>query len=326
MGKGDYVKKEEYDKLKEQNERLKRKLKKLDSRLNSIIKINDNTFKAIFNKNTSLEKNLHRFDRILQHSDRQGKSILIQKDEQEQTMVTQAKMASMGEMIDTIAHQWRQPLNNISMMVQTVTLKYIQDKLDDSIMDKFKNDTLKQLRYMSDTIDDFRSFLKEDKNLRYFNLNNTLKKIELLSKNIVFLNKIDMFITSEDIELYGIENELIQVFMNLISNSNDAFEKKQDKKVIMIDTVIGESDILIIFKDNAGGIKNDILKKIFEAKFTTKGDIGGTGVGLHISKIIVENTFKGSLEVQNETLLYQGEQYSGAAFFITLPKNPQNLL
>lgn len=321
MDKSEFVKKEEYDKLKEENEKLKNKLKKLDSRLNTIIKMNDKTFKTIINKNNFLEKYTSRFNRILQQSDRQGKSILIKKEEQEQILRDKAKMAAMGEMIDNIAHQWRQPLNIIAMQVQNISLKYIQNTLDDNLMDRFNEDVLKQIEYMSRTIDDFRNFLKEDKTLKYLDINKTIQKIEVLTKHIVSQNNITLIISRQNTtdKVYGIENELIQVFMNLISNSKDAFSKDQNKRVIIIDLKTGGSDILISFKDNAGGIKEDILNKVFKPKFTTKEDSGGSGIGLAMSKKIIENTFKGTMEVKNDNFKYEDKKYKGALFTITLP-------
>jgi len=320
MENNNYIEKEEYERLKAQKEALERKVTKLNKRLNSIIKINDNTFRNIFDKNTVLEKDVYRFDRILQQSDRQGKSILIKKDEQEKLLFEQAKLALMGEMIDNIAHQWRQPLNNISIMIQTVGLKFQQNKFDEAMMEKFQSDSLKQIKYMSDTVDDFRSFLKEDKAYRFLKLQETFKKVKQLSKNVMFSNNIECILHIQDVEVYGIENELIQVFMNLIANSIDAFESSLKLKLIIIDIDQIDDTIIINFKDNAGGIKEEFLKKVFESKFTTKEDTGGTGIGLYMCKEIIDNTFNGSITLQNEKFQYQEKEYSGALFSIKIPK------
>lgn len=317
---------DEIQKLKKENEQLKRKLKKTESRLESIIKMNDATFKNIFNKNLSLQKDSYRFNRILQQSDKQGKSILIQKEQQEQILHAQAKMALMGQMIDNIAHQWKQPLNSISMMIQTIIFKYNQGNLDDSIIDKFNQNSLKQIQYMSNTIDDFRNFLKEDKVLKYFRLFKTLNSVKLLAKNTISSNCIilETNINDEKMELYGIENEIIQVLMNLISNSNDAFDKSLEYKLIIIDVFKKDENTIIQVKDNAGGIDEEILNKIFESRFTTKKDNGGTGVGLDMSKKIIEKTFLGSISVENTNFDYENKTYKGALFTIKIPPQQNN--
>lgn len=321
MGNNNYIEKEEYERLKAEKEALERKVAKLNKRLNSIIKINDNTFKNIFDKNSVLEKDIYRFDRILQQSDRQGKSILVKKDEQEKLLFEQAKLALMGEMIDNIAHQWRQPLNNISIMIQTAALKFQQNKFDETMMEKFQNDTLKQINYMSDTVDDFRSFLKEDKEYRFLKLPETFKKVRQLTKNLLVTNGIELITDIRELEVYGIENELIQIFMNLISNSIDAFESLRGLKLIMIKIDQSDDDIIILFKDNAGGIKEEFIKKVFEPKFTTKEEQGGSGIGLYMCKEIINNTFNGSITLQNENFVYEDQEYKGASLSIKIPKN-----
>ncbi len=312
---------EENIELRKRNEYLEKKIKKLDSRLNSIIKINDRNFRSVVDKNDSLEKLIYRFNRILRQSDNQGKSILLQKEEQEQVSLIHSRMALMGEMIDNIAHQWQQPLNVISLMVQNLILKYYSDKLDEDKINSFDKDISQQIKFMSNTINDFRNFLKEDKKFKYFDLKDTLKKIESLTKDICMVNGIELIVNIPEspIGIYGIENELMQVFMNFITNSNDAFQNDQEKKIVIIDIEAREFEVLISFKDNAGGIGKTHLKKVFKAKFTTKEDKGGSGIGLYMSRKIVKDTFKGDITVQNETFIFEEESFKGALFSLIIP-------
>lgn len=318
--KDQYIEIEKYEKLKKENEALAKKLKKLDSRLDSIMKVNDKTFKSIFNKNITLEKSLHRFDKILHLSDKQGKTILVQKDQQEERLLTQAKMASMGEMIDHIAHQWRQPLSIISTNASSIIAKKEYGISDEKSEIKSLNNIIDITEYLSNTIDDFRSFLQDDKSLDTFSLYETFKKVELLTKATVAMHNIKLIIKTEDIKIFGIENELIQVFMNLISNSNEAFNDNEDHKLIFVELLFDDdSNVVIKYKDSAGGIDENHISKIFSSGFTTKKDSGGTGLGLYMCKNIIEKTFNGTISVQNESFNYKNKPYDGAAFFIKLP-------
>jgi len=311
---------EYYNNLEKENELLKQKLKKLNKRLDSIIKINDKTFKSIFNKNITLERSADRFDKILHQSDRQGKSILIQKDHQEEILTAQTKMAAMGEMIDNIAHQWRQPLTAITTNASALIAKKEFGIANEKDELKALNNIIDIGQYLSDTIDDFRNFLKDDKTFKYFSLCDTFKKIEILTKSMILGNDIKLIVNIQDSEIFGIENELIQVFMNLIANSNDAFSNKKQKKLISIKTIEkNDSIIKINIKDNAGGINVERIEKIFTSGFTTKKQSGGTGIGLSMSKRILENTFAGSIEVVNENFEYKEEKYTGASFILTIP-------
>jgi len=307
--------------LQKENEKLKKKVKKLESRLNSIIKMNDRTFKNIFNKNTSLEKDAYRFSRILQQSDKQAKSILIKNEQQEQMLYAKTKMAMMGEMIDNIAHQWKQPLNSISTIMSAITAKYKLNTLNDKNMERFAEESNKQIQYMSSTIDDFRDFLKETKTVKYFKLHTTIEKFKLLNHSLVLSERIalEVNIEQEDIELNGIENEFIQVLMNLLSNSVDALKDKSNEKAILIEVKKENQDLIISFKDNAGGIEEKNISKIFDYRFSTKKEVEGSGIGLHMSKKIIEKTFYGKMEVTNQNFNYKGNDYTGAEFIIKLP-------
>jgi len=224
----------------------------------------------------------------------------IQKNRQkEQILVQKAKQSSMGEMINSIAHQWRQPLTELSTILVNLDLRYSLGKLDKELMNQKVQKSEKILEFMSHTIEDFRSFFKVDKKRVKFNLQklclDTLNILNMTLKNNSINVDLDI---KKDIFIYGYKNEFSQVLLNLLVNSKDAFLKNSIKNgQINIRVKEGKKDIEIFIQDNAGGIEDSIVKDIFDLYFTTKAT--GSGIGLYISKVIIENHFKGQLEVKN---------------------------
>ncbi|WP_428024032.1 ABC transporter substrate-binding protein [Arcobacter sp.] len=231
----------------------------------------------------------------------------------------QAKMASMGEMLENIAHQWRQPLSVISTGASGIRIKKEINDLDD----KFLFDTLESIinssTYLSQTIDDFRYFFKPDKEKRRFCIKDCFEKsLNILSskfnnKNIKIIKNINKF------DVLGHQSELIQVFINILNNAKDALEQSQyEKKLIFVDILKLENKILIKIKDNAGGIDLKPLDKIFEPYFTTKHKSQGTGIGLYMVDQIISKHMNGLIEVSNIKYTYEQAKYKGALFTITL--------
>jgi len=237
----------------------------------------------------------------------------LQKD---MILIQQSKMASMGEMIGNIAHQWRQPLNALGLTIQKIKLYYDEDILTDEILTESVDKSKKLIRHMSSTIDDFRNFFKTDKVKHEFvvkdAITSTLDLLEASFKN----NNINLTIkdNSNNIQYIGLKNELEQVLLNLLKNSKDALI---DNKISnpKIDVIINEDEknISIDVEDNAGGIPKDIIDKVFEPYFTTKEQGSGTGIGLYMSKMIIESNMNGTLSVKNKD--------NGACFTIFLVKD-----
>lgn len=226
----------------------------------------------------------------------------LNKNKKQQTiMFQQSRLAQMGEIISMIAHQWRQPLNNISAMNQTIVLKYKRNKLDDNTVDKFKKDTLQQVKYMSNTIDDFRNFFKPRKNKNLFCLFNTINNsINLLKPILIQENIISEIECDNKIQLNGYENELGQVILNIINNAKDALEHTlKSEKWIKVSIKTKEKDVIISINDNAGGINDDIMENVFDPYFSTKLDRNGTGLGLYMAKVIIEEHMKGQIKIKN---------------------------
>ena len=241
--------------------------------------------------------------------------------EKEILLIQKSKMAAMGEMIENIAHQWRQPLSLISVVSSTLLL---QKKLDMHIPKDQECEQLTKIgdtvNYLSQTIDDFRSFFKEKKLKENFLLEDSYKKVlNLMSSNFKAM-QIDVIENIENVEIETFENELIQVIMNILTNAKDVLLSKGNdfRKLIFIEIYKENDKSIFSIKDNAGGIPIENIEKIFEPYFTTKGD-EGTGIGLHMSKEIIQNHMNGELKVENSTFDYQGEEYKGAKFTIILP-------
>jgi two-component system, NtrC family, sensor kinase len=240
-----------------------------------------------------------------------------QNNEKDKILYQQSKMASMGEMISNIAHQWRQPLSMITSLASGVKVqKMVNISTQESEL-KALDDIMKSAQYLSSTIDDFRDFFKPDKEKSQVKLNNIFEKIfKLLSlkhKN----NDIKIIKNIEEITLNTFENELIQVFINILNNAKDALENSEDK-LLFIDAYEDKEKIIIEIKDNAGGIQKENIQRVFEPYFTTKHKSQGTGVGLYMVKEILTRHMNANIEVENSKYEYKGKSYLGAKFTITL--------
>lgn len=211
-------------------------------------------------------------------------------------------MAVMGEMIAAIAHNWRQPLNIISLLSCVITKKYASSKLNKGYVDDWSIKMNNQLNFMSQTIDDFKNFYKSTENFKRISLKKiVLKVISLLNIQFKIDNiKIEVNIP-ETISLVCLENQLQQALINILSNSREAILNKNiEKGIILIYAEKNTSFVNLIIQDNGGGIENkEILSSIFEPYFTTKANSHGTGIGLYMTKIIIEQNMKGKTEVKN---------------------------
>ncbi len=237
----------------------------------------------------------------------------VKKNEEQQLMMLQqSRLAQMGEMISMIAHQWRQPLNTLAILNQTIILKYNRKKLDDKVIEYFKQNSKKQIENMSNTIDDFRNFFKPRKDKLEFSINkNIINVINMLDPIFTKVGIVINFKYKEDITMLGYGNELGQVLLNILNNSKDAIVENDIKQgTINIYLENKENKVILTITDNAGGIPKDIIDKIFDPYFSTKHNKNGTGLGLYMSKIIIQEHFKGKIEVKNDK--------NGAVFNILL--------
>ena len=225
---------------------------------------------------------------------------LSKRKENESLLIQQSRSAALGEMISNIAHQWRQPLNAVSLIIQNLDFLYKSKNLSDEQMEKSVKKVALLVSSMSQTIDDFRNFFKPEKIKHSFNINETVKKaLRIIDASFNNLNiKIDFKAHDNENIAYGYENEYSQVIVNILTNSKDSFiEKDIENPLIKIELIKDENSIDLILKDNAGGIPKEIFSKIFDPYFSTKEN--GTGIGLYMSKMIIEKSMNGNLSAKD---------------------------
>jgi len=233
----------------------------------------------------------------------------------------QSKMAAMGEMLENIAHQWRQPLSVITTSASSVRIHKEMGTLSDDFLDEVLDAIVKSGNHLSQTIDDFRDFFKPDKEKVRFNIKNTYKKALFLVSSKLKNREIDIIENIEDIDLYGFDNELVQVIMNLINNARDALEESSlEYKYIFIDIYKDkENNVILKICDNAGGIPVNVIGKIFEPYFTTKHKSLGTGIGLYMCEEILVKHMNGEISVKNKEFEYEKNSFKGAEFTLKIP-------
>lgn len=227
------------------------------------------------------------------------KEEIAKNEERQRMMFWQSRHASLGQMLANIAHQWRQPLTELSLAMFNIK-KSLQNTDEDEFY-KFYAESKHIIKNMSETIDDFANFFNPHKQKHNFNIAHSITEALSLLQSVLEDEMIAVKTKLEDIEVLGISNELTQVMINLINNSKDAFMQKGILlREINIKTKKEGSFVSIEFGDNAGGIAKDNIEKIFEPYFTTKHKSRGTGLGLFMSRMIIEQGFSGTLDVKSQ--------------------------
>jgi len=260
---------------------------------------------------------------------------VLRRRKNEQILIQQSKLAAMGEMLGAIAHQWRQPLNSLGLCIQNIKDSYRFGELSEEYLDRTVQESMVQLNHMSRTIDDFRNFFQPDKDKARFDVMMTVGEVlalfsaQLISHDISFVltclthqrtfYKVqDIVACSAKITL-GYKNEFEHVVLNLVNNARDAiFERREkwmmpvsEQGLISFEFQSTDGAIIIRVSDNGCGIPDQMLDRIFEPYFTTKEPDKGTGIGLYLSKIIIEDHMHGKLSVENSK--------QGASFVLVLP-------
>ena len=241
--------------------------------------------------------------------------------EREAFLAEQSKLASMGEMIGNIAHQWRQPLSAITTTASALKLNQQLGILGENEIEEKADMIINKANFLSNTIDDFRNFFKTNKEKVQFNIIDVIYNI----KNIVHAtfqnNQIKLIeqIPQEHTQYLGLPGELSQVILNLFNNAKDILlEKNIETKIVKVQVFSSNEKFYITIHDNAGGVPQNIIGKIFEPYFTTKHQAQGTGIGLYMSREIINKHFNGQIYVKNETFELDGVEYFGACFTIEL--------
>lgn len=219
----------------------------------------------------------------------------------------QSKKAAMGEMTGAIAHQWRQPLNELSIRIQKLQYDFKNNIVNQSYLDNFINSNKQNINFMSKTIDGFRNFFRVDKEKKEFQVKQTIQDVTVLLNAQLSHHNILLTISGDDFTYKGFKTEFQQVILNIFNNAKDA----------IIDNHIENGEIVVTLQpnhititDNAGGVPKELEYKIFDLYFTTKDEYKGSGMGLYISKVIIEDNMQGKLYLENSD--------SGATFHIEL--------
>lgn len=232
----------------------------------------------LFNKSKQIKSSLEKANKLAVHN---------------------TKMASVGEMIGVISHQLKQPLNVLSIYCDDVKFAHKYNELNDEVIEEFSDNTKKQIHYMRDTIDGFLSFFDPTKHTNKFEIERVIKNTKELLDSQIKKAKVELKIQIiSNYTLNGVSMELSQVLINLITNSVQAFEEREieNRKIDIITFSRNDKNYLII-SDNAGGIKEENLEKIFDPYYTTKEN--GTGVGLYMVKLVIKNSYNGNLKIEN---------------------------
>ncbi len=248
---------------------------------------------------------------------------LSSQKKQEQILFQQSRIAAVGEMIGNIAHQWRQPLSLISTASTGLKLSLeLDQKIDKEKIIETLDIVNNSAQHLSVTIDDFRNFFRDDLTLvKEFNLKDTFSRVRELT--FASFNH-NFIIYSEEIDTVYLElneNLLIQALINLYNNSKDALLDKRYDRYFFVVVKKNMNSIVIKIKDNGGGIKPDILDKIFEPYFTTKHESVGTGIGLYMTNQLITKQMKGEISVENVKVIENGIEYDGTEFTIILKCN-----
>lgn len=280
-----------------------RKLFELNERLEEAVQIKNEELHTL---NTNME---YRVDEEVQRN-----------REKERILHEQSRFSAMGEMLGNIAHQWRQPLSAINTAIGNAKIENLLGVASqESLEDTFER-VEEYTEYLSTTIEDFRNYFKQDKKRKNYYVAEVIETVLSLTK----ANFIDITIIKEfgdqRYKLLGYPNELMQVLINILNNAKDVFEEKHiAKQYIRITIEKTHTHVILRVYDNAGGVDKKIISNIFDPYFTTKHKAQGTGIGLYMSKEMIQKHMNGSLSVSNKGFIVDGAEQFGACFTITLP-------
>jgi len=265
------------------------------------------TAKIIFDNQKRQEEKLQQMVAVAVEENRQQQFFMLQQN----------RLAQMGEMIAMIAHQWKQPLNNLSLLNQLITSKYKKGKLDDKTMEYFQSNAKQYIELMSETIHDFTNFFKPQQDKENFEINELISNVSniiapsLHQKSIKFI-----FSPQNKYSCLGYKNSLAHAIINIINNAKDALDDTQiTQKQIKIELYEQDNHLIISIRDNAGGISEDIIDKVFDPYFSTKSNKNGTGLGLYMTKLLITEHMNGEIEVFNSqegavfNIILKGEFY-----------------
>ncbi len=243
--------------------------------------------------------------------------------EKDKKIIQQTRFAALGEMIGNIAHQWRQPLSAISSTASSASVQIDLGIASNNDIKKSFSNIMNYIGFLTQTIEDFRSFFKEDKEKTNFDMVNIFRNTKTITSASYSEYHIELHEKYNENHLMtnGFPNELSQVFLNILNNAKDVLvEKVHENRIVLIETFITDNSCVFEITDNAGGINDSIKDKIFDPYFTTKHQSQGTGIGLYMSKEIIEKHMQGNLTAFNKEFELDNKKEFGACFRIELPK------
>ena len=240
--------------------------------------------------------------------------------EKEKLLAQQSKMAAMREMLENIAHQWRQPLSIISTAASGITVNKEYDNLTDEKLSEYTDVIVENTQYLSNTIENFKNYFNTQNEVTTFNLKDTTNKVLDLVDYRLNENKTNVVLNCEEVIVEGFENEFIQSMINIINNSLEAFAQQPlDERFIFIDILKESNTVVMRIKDNAGGLNEDIIDHVFEPYFTTKHKVTGTGMGLFMVHEFIVKHFKGTIQIENTQFVYNNANHKGSQMIIEIP-------
>ena len=246
---------------------------------------------------------------LIEAKARENKEYQLRKVHEEM-LIQQSKMALMGEMMDSVAHQWKQPLNALTLYSELIRNDFEEGNVDQTYIEKFRKDIQLQIDHMVNTLDEFRSFFRPDKEKQPFKLIDVLNSALFLAKDDILKHHILVKIEQQDeIVIEGFPNEFKHLILNIINNAKDAFiERDIKQRLILIRLIKSEEKTQLEIEDNAGGIPDEVIDTLFEANVTTKEEGKGTGIGLYMSQKIAQ---------KHQAKLWVENRKRGACFIVT---------
>jgi len=254
---------------------------------------------------TQLKKNELTLNQLNEQLEKMIDDERLKRQHQQKILVQQSKLATMGEMIGAIAHQWKQPINSLAILVQDIKDAHQHNELDTAYLNNNVSQAMKNIQFMSDTITDFREFFTPTKKAVDFDVLRAIEEVHRIMEGPLNSKKVALEIRvrpKSDTMINGFKNEFKQVILNLINNAADAIsDRYADRSLstsegrIVVSIFDDSSYLKVDITDNGGGIPKEIGEKIFEPYFTTKDETKGTGIGLYMSKTIIEENMKGRL-------------------------------
>ena len=284
---------EDYVSLQVNLQKLLKDYERKSKRLDKIIKQSDKQQHQMMRLNDELDDHKHNLEIKVQEE-------IAKREEKEKMLLQQARLASMGEMMDAVAHQWKQPISTISLMVEMMGYDFEDDLIDDKYIQEYQKKIDTQIAHMLNTLNEFRTFFRPSKDATDFDIKKTIDKVLLLIKDEFMKNTIEIEVdASQNFSLFGVENEFKHLMINIINNSKDAFiENQTEARKISIKLLVDDKCKKLEISDNAGGIPENVIENIFKANVTTKAEGKGTGIGLYMSSQIAQK-HNGTLSVEN---------------------------